>query len=210
MKLKPTNECILLYLTHHETLRPCVSDSDQVLWHSMWTTRFTAIIQLTSRHLQFLTGGLCWCKADCLHALADSNQHIRIREKTLQFSSTVLYTVLSPYLLSPYLWWYEKLHFKPVCSGLIITVNITRGIWKKVVPVATQPVVTMSHTYNLCEVSTYHSVISDEKSVTQFWLVTYCTHALKSSIHWSLCTIDQEKGGQSQNSTFTWSQRMMS
>jgi len=26
----------------------------------------------------------------CLHALADSNQRVRIREKTLEFSSTVL------------------------------------------------------------------------------------------------------------------------
>ena len=33
----------------------------------------------------------------CLHALADGNQRIRIREKTLEFSSTVLST-LSPYL----------------------------------------------------------------------------------------------------------------
>jgi len=33
----------------------------------------------------------------CLHALADGNQRIQIREKTLEFSSTVLST-LSPYL----------------------------------------------------------------------------------------------------------------
>jgi len=31
------------------------------------------------------------------HALADSNQHMRIREQTLEFSSTVL-SALSPYL----------------------------------------------------------------------------------------------------------------
>jgi len=36
-------------------------------------------------------------KFSCLHALADSNQSIRIREKMLEFSSTVLSTV-SPYL----------------------------------------------------------------------------------------------------------------
>ena len=33
----------------------------------------------------------------CVHALADGNQHIRIREKTLEFSSTVL-SALSRYL----------------------------------------------------------------------------------------------------------------
>jgi len=32
----------------------------------------------------------------CLHALADGNQHVHIREKTLEFSSAVLST-LSPY-----------------------------------------------------------------------------------------------------------------
>jgi len=34
----------------------------------------------------------------CLHALADGNQSIRIREKTLEFSSTVLST-LSSYII---------------------------------------------------------------------------------------------------------------
>jgi len=46
-----------------------------------------------SGHLQLGTGGFCWCKVLLLHALADSNQHIRIREKTLEFSSTVLSTL---------------------------------------------------------------------------------------------------------------------
>jgi len=32
-----------------------------------------------------------WCKVYCPHALADGNQRIRIREKTLEFSSTVSY-----------------------------------------------------------------------------------------------------------------------
>jgi len=32
----------------------------------------------------------------CPHALADGNQHIRVREETLKFSSTVL-PALSPY-----------------------------------------------------------------------------------------------------------------
>jgi len=33
----------------------------------------------------------------CLHALADSNQRIRIREQMLQFSSTVLSTLYTRY-----------------------------------------------------------------------------------------------------------------
>ena len=41
----------------------------------------------------------------CPHALADGNQHIRIREKTLEFSTTLLST-LSPYLsLYASYWW---------------------------------------------------------------------------------------------------------
>jgi len=36
-------------------------------------------------------------KFKCLHALADGNQYIRIREKMLEFSSTLL-SALSPYL----------------------------------------------------------------------------------------------------------------
>jgi len=32
----------------------------------------------------------------CLHALADGSQRIRIREKTLDFSSTVIYAVSVP------------------------------------------------------------------------------------------------------------------
>ena len=65
--------------------------------------RFTAIrptqvISRASRHLQLRTAGFCWrAKFYCSHALADGNQRIVIREKTLEFSSTVLST-LSPYL----------------------------------------------------------------------------------------------------------------
>ena len=52
-----------------------------------------------SRHLQLTAGGFCWCaKFYGPHALADGNQCNRIREKTLEFSSTVSST-LSPYLL---------------------------------------------------------------------------------------------------------------
>ena len=50
-----------------------------------------------SRHLRLRTGGFCWCKVS-LHALADGNQRIRISEKTLEFSSTVLSTS-SPYIV---------------------------------------------------------------------------------------------------------------
>ena len=45
-----------------------------------------------SWHLQLRTGALCWCKC-LMHTLADGNQRIRIREKTLEFSSTVLSTL---------------------------------------------------------------------------------------------------------------------
>jgi len=51
-----------------------------------------------SQHLQLRTGGFCWWKVYCSHALADGNQRIQIGEKTLEFSSTVSST-LSPYLV---------------------------------------------------------------------------------------------------------------
>jgi len=37
-----------------------------------------------SGHLQLRTGGFCWCKSQ--HALADGNQRIQIKEKTVEFS----------------------------------------------------------------------------------------------------------------------------
>ena len=46
---------------------------------------------LVSR-VQLRTGGFVGAKFYCLHALADGNQRIRIREKTLEFSSAVLST----------------------------------------------------------------------------------------------------------------------
>ena len=52
-----------------------------------------------SRHLRLRTWGFCWCKVLLPHALADGNQRIWIREKTLEVSSTVLST-LSLYLKS--------------------------------------------------------------------------------------------------------------
>jgi len=53
-----------------------------------------------SRHLQLRTGGFFVAKFYCPHALADSIQHIQIREKMLEFSSTVIYTVsVSPTLI---------------------------------------------------------------------------------------------------------------
>jgi len=41
----------------------------------------------------------CWLKFYCPHALADGNQHIQIREKTLEFTSSVLSTHF-PYTVS--------------------------------------------------------------------------------------------------------------
>jgi len=66
-------------------------------WDGIATTTTTilrTIYRLTcvSRHLQLRTGGFCWCKVLLPHALAGCNQRIRIREKTLEFSSTVLST----------------------------------------------------------------------------------------------------------------------
>jgi len=50
----------------------------------------------TSRHLQLSTEeDFVGSKLYCPHALADGNQRIRIREKTLEFSSVVL-SALSP------------------------------------------------------------------------------------------------------------------
>jgi len=45
-----------------------------------------------SQHLEDFGGAKFYCP----HALADGNEHIWIRQKTLEFSSTVLST-LSPY-----------------------------------------------------------------------------------------------------------------
>ena len=49
-----------------------------------------------SQHLQLRTGGFCCL---CPHALADGNQHIQIREKTLEFSTPqqCIYTVSVPH-----------------------------------------------------------------------------------------------------------------
>jgi len=49
-----------------------------------------------SWHLQLKLEGFVSAKFYCPHALAGGNQRIRIREKMLEFSSTVLCT-LSPY-----------------------------------------------------------------------------------------------------------------
>ena len=59
----------------------------------------TAILQplsrstCISRHLQSRTRGFLGAKFYCPHALADGNEHIQIRKKTLAFSSTVLSTL---------------------------------------------------------------------------------------------------------------------
>ena len=46
-----------------------------------------------SQHPQSRTGGFCWCNVLLSAALADGIQRIRIREKTLVLSSTVLCTL---------------------------------------------------------------------------------------------------------------------
>jgi len=51
-----------------------------------------------SQHLHIRIGGFCWCKVLLPTCSADGNQHIHIREKTLEFSST-----LSLYLIYMYL-----------------------------------------------------------------------------------------------------------
>ena len=50
-----------------------------------------------SRHLQWNTGGYCWCKVLLPTCLADRNQHVRTTERMLEFSSTEL-SKLSMYL----------------------------------------------------------------------------------------------------------------
>jgi len=64
--------------------------------NNLW---FTAIIQVNLRQLAPPVKNwenFVGAKFYCPHALAGSNQHIRIREKMLEFSSTMLST-LSPY-----------------------------------------------------------------------------------------------------------------
>jgi len=51
-----------------------------------------------SQHLHIRIGGFCWCKVLLPACSADGNQRIHIREKTLEFSST-----LSLYLIYMYL-----------------------------------------------------------------------------------------------------------
>jgi len=53
-----------------------------------------ALAGTSSKELKDFVGA----KFYCLHALAEGNQHIRITEKMLEFSSAVLST-LSPYLM---------------------------------------------------------------------------------------------------------------
>jgi len=48
-----------------------------------------ALASTSSKQLQDIVGA----KFYCIHAVADDNQHIQIREKTLEFSSTVLSTL---------------------------------------------------------------------------------------------------------------------
>ena len=71
------------------------------------TTTTTAVLRqlyrstCVSSHLQLTTGGFCWCKVLLPDANADGNQRIQAREKTMEFSLTVLFT-LSPYHTHPF------------------------------------------------------------------------------------------------------------
>jgi len=62
------------------------TDSSKSNQQTSMTTRFTCV----SRYLQLSTGRFCWCIVLLPHA--PCNQHIRIREKMLEFSSPVLST----------------------------------------------------------------------------------------------------------------------
>jgi len=84
--------------------RLCVNDDDDssakrrhYIWHgdAKWSLGHPALASTFSQELEDFVGAKFYGP----HALADGNQHIRIREKTLEFSSTVLFT-LSPYLYS--------------------------------------------------------------------------------------------------------------
>ena len=74
----------------------------QLVHTLLWDTTTTTVLQPLYRstsvswHLKLITGGFCWCQVFCRHALADSNQRIQVREKTLEFSPT-LFSTLSPY-----------------------------------------------------------------------------------------------------------------
>ena len=61
---------------------------------------------------------LVGAKFYCPHALADTNQRIRIREKTLEFSSTVLSTLSPSALLTDSEWQWHQLGHVQVCTSL--------------------------------------------------------------------------------------------
>jgi len=73
-----------------------------ILWHTTTHTTTTILWPLCrstciSRQLQLRTGGFVGAKFYYPQTLADGYQCIQIREKTLEFSSTVL-SMQSPYL----------------------------------------------------------------------------------------------------------------
>jgi len=78
-----------------------------------------------SQHLQLRPGGFCWCKV----LLFDGNQHIRIRRKTLEFSSTGLSTLYVQVFLNS-----EKQQKSAIETVYLqtkndITLNLTKNGW---------------------------------------------------------------------------------
>ena len=81
------------------TVKPtCLWKSHQVNNNNNQPTILQPLYRLTciGWHLQLRSGGFVGAEFYCLHAPADDNQRIQIREKMLEFS-TLLFT-LSPYL----------------------------------------------------------------------------------------------------------------
>jgi len=96
--------------THTTILRPFFRDhpGEPVTEENFWTLRCKGIsteadtpaIRLTSAHLHhppFFTGWMPFLSPNQQRQSTEGNYRIRIREKTLEFSSTVL-PALSPYL----------------------------------------------------------------------------------------------------------------
>jgi len=95
----------VIYTRLSFTAFTCVLSADTVLTTTTTTTTTVLWPLCTSTcvtwHLQLRTGGFCWCKFYCPHALADGNPCIWIRERMLEFS-TVL-SILSLCLIIEYL-----------------------------------------------------------------------------------------------------------
>ena len=85
--------CAILNLVSNLALPLHITDNNNNNTTVLWPLYRSTYV---SRHLQLRTGDMVHEMFYCLHALAGSNQRIRTREKTLEFSYTVL-PALSPY-----------------------------------------------------------------------------------------------------------------